>query len=100
MEHLNNQLRDGILPQQLNYNIENACVDFSKLQYNSRYKSFEFFASKFPEQWADDPLFEPVIQMIADKAKINNITPLAELNKIYNNNIEDVIPDTLELQTH
>ena len=94
MEHLNNQLRDGILPQQLNYNIENACVDFSKLQYNSRYQSFDFYARKFPEQWADDPLFEPVIQMIADRAKINNITPLGELNKMYNNNIEDVFPDT------
>ena len=47
MEHLNNQLRDVILPQQLNYNIENACVDFSKLQYNSRYKSFEFLHRNF-----------------------------------------------------
>ena len=45
MEHLNNQFKSGILPQQLNYNIENACVDFSKLQYNRRYQSFDFFAS-------------------------------------------------------
>ena len=36
--------------------------------------------------------------MISDRAKINNITPLGELNKISNYNIEDVIPDTLEFQ--
>ena len=94
MEHLNNQFKSGILPQQLNYNIENACVDFSKLQYNSRYKSFEFYASKFPIGWDQEELFIPVIQMISDRAKINNITPLGELNKMYNNNIEDVFPDT------
>ena len=98
MEQLNNQLRAGILPQQLNYNIENACVDFSKLQCNSRYKSFEFYASKFPIGWDQEELFIPVIQMISDRAKINNITPLGELNKISNYNIEDVISNSIELQ--
>ena len=96
MDQLNKQLKSGILPPQLNYSIENNIIDWSKLQYNSRYHTFDFFASKFPEQWYDEPLFEPVIQMIADNAKINNITPLDELNKIsLNNSIENnVISDS------
>ena len=99
MDQLNNQLKSGILPPQLNYSRDSNIIDWSKLQYNRRYQSFDFYARKFPEQWADDPLFEPVIQMIADRAKINNITPLAELNKISNNNIEDVFSNSLEFQT-
>ena len=95
MDQLNKQLKSGVLPPQLNYSIENNIIDWSKLQYNSRYHTFEFFASKFPEQWYDEPLFEPVIQMIADNAKINNISPLNELNNILNNSIENnVISDT------
>ena len=95
MDQLNKQLKSGVLPPQLNYSIENNIIDWSKLQYNSRYHTFDFFASKFPEQWYDEPLFEPVIKMTADKAKINNISPLNELNNILNNSIENnVISDS------
>ena len=89
MEALNKQLKQGILPPQLNYSIENNIIDWNKLQYNSRYQSFEFYSSKFPRGWDQEELFEPVIQMIADNAKINNITPLDELNKISLNNSID-----------
>ena len=50
MDQLNKQLKSGVLPPQLNYSIENNIIDWSKLQYNSRYHTFDFFASKFPEQ--------------------------------------------------
>ena len=30
------QLKQGILPPQLNYSIENNIIDWSKLQYNNR----------------------------------------------------------------
>ena len=95
MDQLNKQLKSGVLPPQLNYSIENNIIDWSKLQYNSRYHTFEFFASKFPKGWGQEELFEPIIQMIADNAKINNISPLNELNNILNNSIENnVISDT------
>lgn len=89
MNKLDRQLRDGILPKELNYSIDNACIDWDKLRYNSRYHSFEFCAKRFPKQWSSDPLFIPVIENLAEQAKINNITPLSELNKLSgNNNIE------------
>ena len=89
MEKLDRQLRDGIIPRELNYSIENSCVDFSKLQYNSRYHSFEHHARRLPEHWSSDPLFIPVIEHMAEQAKLNNITPLEELNKISNINIDN-----------
>ena len=91
MESLNKQLKSGILPRELNFNLESSCIDWNKLQYNNRYQSFDFYASKFPPQFSDDALFEPIIQMIEYKAKNNNKTPLNELdelNKIYDINIE------------
>jgi hypothetical protein len=87
MENLNNQFKNGICPRELNYNINTSCIDFNKLRYNSRYQSYDFYGAKFPKQWSDEPLFIPLIQSLADKAKANNITPLDELNNIttYNN---------------
>ena len=78
LQDLNAQFRNGILPRELNYNLETAWIDFSKLQYNSRYQSFDFYSAKFPRSWGDSPLFAPVIDEIANRAKANNITPLNE----------------------
>ena len=75
MENLKNQLKNG-------YNINDAGVDFSKLQYNSRYHSYDFYSRKFPKQWSNNPLFSPLIESIADQAKTNNVTPLQELDEI------------------
>ena len=89
MENLNRQLKQGTLPRELNYSIDDNIIDWNKLQYNNRYQSFEFYASKFPRGWDQEELFIPIIEHIADKAKINKISPLDELNKIYDNiNIE------------
>ena len=98
MESLNKQLKSGILPRELNFNLESSCIDWNKLQYNNRCHSFRFYARKFPEQWSDDALFKPIIQMIADRAKINNKTPLNGLdelnNKMYNNIETYVFPNS------
>jgi len=82
LQDLNNQFKNGICPRELNYNHNTSCIDFHKLRYNSRYQSFDFYANKFPKGWSDEPLFIPLIQSIADTAKANNITPLAELNNL------------------
>lgn len=88
MEYINNQFRNGICPPQLCYNINDAGVDFSKLQYNSRYHSYDYYGVKFPKGWSNEPTFIGLIQSIADKAKANNINPLDEINKISNTNNE------------
>ena len=99
MEQLNRQLRSGILPQQLNYTVDNNIIDYSKLQYNSRYHTFEFFANKFPKGFSEDPLFIPIIEHMAEQAKIKNISLLEELNNILNNSIENnVVSDSLQLK--
>ena len=97
MEQLNRQLRSGILPQQLNYTVDNNIIDYSKLQYNSRYHTFEFFSSKFPKGFSEDPLFIPIIEHMAEQAKIKNISPLEELNNILNNSIDsNVVSDSFK----
>ena len=97
MENLNNQLKNGICPPQLCYNLESSCVDFSKLQYNSRYHSYDFYPKKFPRNWSNEPLFMPIITEIANAAKNKNLAPvqeLDELNKISNKYIDE--PNPLE----
>ena len=88
MNNINNQLRNNICPRELNYNIDNSCIDFNKFQYNSRYHSYEFYSAKFPRNWGDNPLFSDLINIISNTAKMNNIIPLQELNNISNNSIE------------
>ena len=95
MEQLNKQLRSGIIPNKLNYSLENSIIDYSKLQYNNRYHTFDYYASKFPKGFSEDPLFIPIIEHIAEQAKIKNISPLDELINISNNSIENnVISDS------
>ena len=93
MDNLNSQFRNNICPRELNYNLDTACVDFSKLRYNSYYHSYEFYSAKFPRSWGDNPLFIPLIEALASQAKSNNITPLTELNNIANINN---VPNTSE----
>ena len=95
MDQLSRQLKSGILPPQLNYSIQNDNLDYSKIQYNNRYHSFDFYARKFPDGFSEDFLFEPIIQMIADKAKLNNVSPLIELNNMLINTIDNnVVSDS------
>ena len=96
MNRLDRQLKIGILPRELNYSRDNNIIDWDKLQYNNRYHTFDFHSRRFPKEWADNPLFIPVIEHLAEQAKLNNITPLDELNKLsLNNSIDNnVISDS------
>lgn len=51
--------------------------DPEKLQYNQKYKSFEYFANKFPKGWEFIPGFDKVIEKCQMNA--NKITPLQEM---------------------
>lgn len=94
MNNINSLLNIGILPRELNYTTRTpARIDYNKLQYNSRYHSYDYYGAKFPKGWSDEPLFIPLIESIANKAKANNISPLQELNNIALNNNE---PNTSE----
>ena len=94
MQFINDQFKNGICPRELNYNIDNSCIDFNKLQFNSRYHSYDFYAKKFPRNRGDNTLFLDLINIISNAAKMNNITPLQELNNISNNSIDNNDTDT------
>ena len=98
MNQLNKQLSCGILPNELCFNRINNNYDENKLLYNKRYQEYDFYGSKFPKEWQYEKLFYPVIKSISDNAKINNNTPLKELNKISDNNINNVITSTSKLE--
>lgn len=51
--------------------------DEDKLQYNNRYKCFEYFAKKFPKGWESIPGFDKVIEMCQKNG--GKITPLQEM---------------------
>ena len=70
-------LNNDVLPTQLNYNFNPVFhYDVDKIQYNSYYKSFEFFESKFPSGFESMPGYYRIINEIRYNAK----TPLDEMN--------------------
>jgi hypothetical protein len=74
------QLRNGILPPELNFNLDNQTkdIDWTKVQYNTFYKNPSYFSSKFPPEWVDTfPCFDKLVGIFADKAK----TPLEEMEE-------------------
>jgi hypothetical protein len=54
-------------------------IDPSKLEYNSRYNSFDFWAKKFPKGYTEIPEMRLVIEHIHEKNK--NKSPLDEINE-------------------
>ena len=74
------QLRNGILPPELNFNLDNQTkdIDWTKVQYNKFYKNPSYFSSKFPPEYVDKfPCFDKLVGIFADKAK----TPLEEMEE-------------------
>jgi len=86
-------LNNDILPPMLDYNINPVIgYDINKIQYNSYYKSFDFFDSKFPSGFENLPGYYNIIDNIRCNAK----TPLEELNdrlKISNDILNESISE-------
>ena len=72
-------LNRGILPDSLNFNNnKNQEFDIYKVAYNLRYKTTEYWQSKFPEGFENIPGFDKIIDKIAEDA----ISPLEEITLI------------------
>ena len=70
-------LNRGILPDSLNFNInQNNEIDMYKLAYNLRYKTTEYWESKFPDGYHNIPGFDKIIEKITEEA----ISPLEEIS--------------------
>ena len=66
------------IPYELTYNLipqHKYDIDESKLQYQNEYKTFDFYAQRFPYDYSHLKGFDNLIQMMADTA----LTPLEEL---------------------
>lgn len=58
-------------------------VDWSKLQYNNIYKTFDFFDSRFSGDYNNIPGFELIIQKMAEQA----LTPYEEMQQRINDSL-------------
>jgi hypothetical protein len=71
-------LEEFEIPYELTYNLipqHKYDIDESKLQYQNEYKTFDFYAQRFPYDYSHLKGFEKLIQLMADTA----LTPLEEL---------------------
>jgi len=69
-------LNKGILPDSLNFSLnQNNEIDVYKIAYNLRYKTTEYWESKFPDGFQNIPGFDKIIEKITEEA----ITPLEEI---------------------
>ena len=90
---LNKQIEMGILPNELNFSCSNAPeqIDISKLQYNAFYRSYDFYANKFPIGMVNNlPGFDKVLNYIVENKE--DTTPLKEIEEI---NQKEIIIDKL-----
>jgi hypothetical protein len=67
--------------------------DPEKLMYNEKYKSFEFFADKFPDGWQNIPGFEKIIE----QCRQNAVSPLEEMNARIQMALDSKKPDEEQL---
>ena len=70
-------LNRGILPDSLNFNLnQSPAIDIYKLAYNLRYKTTEYWESKFPDGYQNIPGFDKIIEKITEEA----LSPLEEIS--------------------
>ena len=70
-------LNRGILPDSSNFNLnQNPEIDIYKLAYNLRYKTTEYWESKFPDGYQNIPGFDKIIEKITEES----LSPLEEIS--------------------
>ena len=78
-------LNKGILPDSLNFSLnQNNELDVYKIAYNLRYKTTEYWESKFPDGYQNIPGFDKIIEKIKDESlsPLEEITLKQEMSKI------------------
>jgi hypothetical protein len=77
-DEISKLLDKQIVPSCLHFQLEETDnINWDKVSYNDYYKSFDFFASKFPNGWQSIPGFDKVIEEMA----INAPSPLDEMKE-------------------
>lgn len=92
----NEMFNNGIVPDELNFNEQSQQndLDWSKVAYNTFYKTPEYFLSKFPKGFENLPCADKIIDEMIIQAK----SPLEEMqerqqdaiNKIWEASIENI----------
>lgn len=84
IETLNELLSQNILPDELFFGKREKAfeIDLDKVRYNSFYRSYDFYESKFPPGYQNIPGFDKIIQSMVEKAEAENKTPLQELEEL------------------
>jgi hypothetical protein len=74
-------LSGGAKPVASHLGYEGNSIDWDKLRYNTLYRDYSFYESKFPKGYETIPGFDKVIELIAEKNQDNS--PLKEIQEIY-----------------
>ena len=81
LQKLIRQLEQGICPTELSYRADaQEEIDWEKVAYNTKYHSFDFYDSKFPEEIRQIPAYDKIVELIIDKNEDNS--PLKEITRL------------------
>lgn len=93
IEKINQDLENGLIPDELNFSEDKTINDLSykmnwnMVKYNTFYKDRNYIIGKFPKGFDSLPGFDKIIDSIIDK--IDPLEEMLERINISNNNIED-----------
>ena len=85
LSKVNLDLKNGELPDLLNYSLANQKqpIDWSKVQYNAFYRSYDYAESKFDKRLINLIGDKPIIDLVE---KLQMTSPLEEYEEIKKNN--------------
>jgi hypothetical protein len=85
VNEINESFTRGIVPSFFLSNDENDNVDWSKIKYNTFYKSPEYFIDKLPKGFHNLPGADKIIEQVILNAK----TPLEEMEERQRENLNE-----------